>query len=55
MAGSTPHVHLPAWIVEHMAHAPKTQVVPAPVAPDSSLDAHDEPNPVHIDPAKYLL
>jgi hypothetical protein len=23
MAGSTPRVHLPAWIVEHMTHAPR--------------------------------
>jgi hypothetical protein len=51
MAGSTPRVRLPAWIVEHMAHAPVTQVVPASVAQDASLDAHDEPDLVHIGPA----
>jgi hypothetical protein len=49
MAGSTPRVHLPAWIVEHMTHAPVPQVVPAPVTQDAS-DAHDEPNLVPIDP-----
>jgi hypothetical protein len=42
VAGSTPHVHVPAWIIEHMSHAPVTQVVPASVTQVVS-NAHSDP------------
>jgi hypothetical protein len=43
MAGSTPQVPLPAWIVEHQARYP--------VAPATSLNGREEPNLVPVDPA----